>query len=100
MSTTSERYVIEWNTTETVQHYAVVTAERLASMLGVNVTEVSACTDLGELDNLGDRGLVNGLADIEDSGTEVGNDGPYRDEIMVRLAVPGDDDDHDHYGRS
>lgn len=95
MSTTP-RYVIEWNTTETVQHYAVVGSARMASMLGVSESEVLACgDDFDALRDLGSRGLENGLADIEDSDTEVGNDGPERDEINIRPATVDDDDDSD-----
>lgn len=79
-----QRFVIEWSTTATTQHRAVVSAARMATMLGVSSAEVRACNDLDELRGLGDRGLENGLADIESDETETDYDGPYRDNIEVR----------------
>jgi hypothetical protein len=86
------RYAIEWKTTVIEEHFAVVDADTLATMLGVDVSALEG-VEPGDVDNIRDvsRGLANGLADIEDSDTEVGIDGPYRDDITVRAAADDED---------
>jgi hypothetical protein len=80
------RYTIEWETTETTTHRASVDAETMAAMIGVSVEALAACADADEIERLdGERGLDNGLADIEDDGTEVNYDGPYREVTTITL---------------
>lgn len=90
MDTQPELYTVKWETTETVTHHATVPIEDLASMMGVPVESVRACEGdydcLTELDSSSPRGLVNGLADIEDSDTEFHWQGPEREIAVLRRA--------------
>jgi hypothetical protein len=74
---------IRWETTETTKHRVTVDIEGLASLLGESVEVVRSYIaenpDLENIRYLGDRGLEDGLADVEDSSTETMYDGPYRE---------------------
>ena len=64
-----EKFTIVWETTTVDRHRATVDAATVASMLGVTEAEVLAAGP-GGLDGLGNRGLENGLADIEEAEGE------------------------------
>ena len=82
---TAGRFVLGWTSTTTEHHEAVVSAEQLATMLGTTVEAVLAGQTGGAIQDLGDRDLADGLADIEDSDTEVSLDGPYREGITIEI---------------
>lgn len=83
MDANQQLITIKWETTETTQHRVTVDIEGLASLLGVSTAEVLAYIeqneDLEDIRYLGNRGLEDGLADVEDSSTETMYDGPYRE---------------------
>lgn len=89
-SNAPELYTIKWETTETQVHHATVTIDELATMIGCSVDEIRQCGGqsdrLSEVDVDGERGLVSGLADIEDSDTEHHVQGPEREVTTLRLA--------------
>ena len=83
MDANQKLITIRWETTETTKHRVTVDIEGLASLLGVSAAEVLAHIEqnegLEDIRNLGNRGLEDGLADVEDSSTETMYDGPYRE---------------------
>lgn len=82
MDANQQLITIKWETTETTRHRVTVDIEGLASLLGVDAETIRAHIarhDLYDIRSLGDRGLEDGLADVEDSSTETMYDGPYRE---------------------